>query len=193
MAMYENGNLMDVEIERLTKRLGSLDPDSDEYKAVRQNLESMYKLRNEQYKIEIEDDEKRQKLEKELEQKAAELEVRKSEIELAERRRQDEIKRSETEASQKAAELAVRIKETELKELELESESNARKLERVKDYSITGANLLIGVLELAVVVTCSIAATDQGYKFESDGCPTSVTFRETRKAWSDMIKRFIKR
>lgn len=91
MAMYENANGLDLEIERLTKELTKLDPITDEYKAVRVNLDTLYQLRNAQYKVDVENEEKQSKTEKELEQKAAELEVRKRELDFAERQHSETI------------------------------------------------------------------------------------------------------
>ena len=46
MAMYENSEMMDKEIERLVKTLQTLDPTSEDYKNVRTNLNTLYELRN---------------------------------------------------------------------------------------------------------------------------------------------------
>ena len=89
MAMYENSEGLDKEIERLTKKLSTLDPTGEDYKAVRLNLDTLYKLRNEQYKVDTEDLEKRDKSEAELKQKADELEVRRQELAVAEKKLED--------------------------------------------------------------------------------------------------------
>lgn len=80
MGMYENGNGLDEEIKRLTAQLAKLDPATDAYKVVRTNLDSLYKLRIDQYKIELENNEKQTKLEKELEFKEKELAFKKCEL-----------------------------------------------------------------------------------------------------------------
>lgn len=85
MGMYENGNGLDEEIKRLTAQLTKLDPATDVYKVVRTNLDSLYKLRIDQYKIELENNEKQTKLEKELEFKEKELTFKKCELALNEK------------------------------------------------------------------------------------------------------------
>lgn len=120
MAMYENGNKLDEEVMRLTEKLATLDPTSDDYKAVRMNLDSLYKLRNEQYKAEIDIDEKALKRETDKELKEEELKIRTSEVELAEKQREDAVAKVEAEQEQKANELEVKKSEVELAEKQRE-------------------------------------------------------------------------
>ena len=252
MAMYENGMALDKEVERLTEALSKFDPTTDEYKAVRLNLDTIYSLRSTQYKVELEDDEKRTKSEAELKQKAAELEVKKSEVELAEKQRNDAVARTDAEFAQKAGELDVKKRELELaekqrtdavarteaemkqkaseleikkRELELAEkqrvdanrrfdaelkqkaaelearkcelalaekqhadEMATKKSERTQNWVLNGVNVAVGLIKLATVIGASIMLSDQGYRFEENGVPTSITFREVRKNAIDMIK-----
>ncbi|MBO7450288.1 MAG: hypothetical protein J6U54_07935 [Clostridiales bacterium] len=206
MAMYENSEALDKEIERLTQKLSTLDPISEEYKAVRISLDALYKLRNDQYKVDTEDLEKREREEAELKHKAEELEVRRQELAAAE-------KRMEAEAKQKGDELAVRKQEIALAEKKLEAESKqkaeendtrtyeiqlseqmhadeikSQKANRVHDYIVTGVNAVVGIAKLAAVIGFSLMVSEQGYKFEESGTPTSQTFRNGMKNAMDLVR-----
>lgn len=181
MAMYENSELIDKEIERLTKRLSTLDPTGEDYKSVRINLDELYKIRNDQYKIDTEDLEKRDKSEAELKQKAEELKVREKELALAE-------KRLEAESQQKAEELDARTYELQLSEKQHEDNILNEKRNRIQSYVTTGINTIVGVAKMAAVIGFALMTADQGYRFEETGTPTSRTFREGMKNAVDLIK-----
>ena len=186
MAMFDTSEALDKEIIRLTDKLKTLDPTSEEYKAVRINLDTLCKLRNEQYKVDTEDLEKRDKSEAELKQKAKELEVRERELALAE-------KRLEAETQQKAEENDSHTYELQLSEKQHEDNLKNEKANRIHDYVVTGVNTVVGIAKLAAVIGFSLIVSDQGYKFEKDGCPTSQTFREARKNALDMVKDLFKK
>lgn len=181
MAMFENIESLDKEIERLTKRLATLDPTSEDYRSVRVNLDTLYKIRNDQYKVDTEDLEKRDRIESELKQKAEELEVRKQELALAE-------KRLEAEAQQKAEENDTRTYELQLSEKQHDDNIRNERKNRIQSYVTTGINTAVGIAKMAAVIGFALMTADQGYKFEETGTPTSKTFREqTRNAW-DLLK-----
>lgn len=186
MAMYENIESLDKEIERLTKKLATLDPTGDEYKTVRINLDELYKIRNDQYKIDTEDCEKRDKVEAELKQKAEELEVRKQELTLAE-------KRLEAESQQKAEELDTRTYELQLSEKQHDDDIRNERKNRIQSYVTTGINTVVGIAKMAAFIGFALMTADQGYKFEETGTPTSRTFREGMKNAFDMVKDQFKR
>lgn len=206
MAMFENSEGLDREIERLTNQLRSLDPTGDDYKAVRVSLDTLYKLRNDQYKVEMEDLEKRDRSEAELKQKANELEVRRLELEATAERMKAESKQKEEELAVKKQELALAEKKLETESKQKEEEREIRKYEietaqkqneaeiasckanRVHDYVITGVNAVVGIAKLAAVIGFSMLVADQGYKFEETGVSTSRTFREQMKNSFDLIK-----
>lgn len=210
MAMFENSEALDREIERLAKRLTTLDPTKDEYKAVRINLDTLYKLRNDQYKVDTEDLEKRDKSEAELKQQAAELEVRKQELEAARKRYEDESKqkaeeldlkrreldfaekRLEAETLQKNEENDIRTYELQLSETQHDDNIKSQKAERRRDYIVTGINAVVGILKLGAVIGFALITTDRGYKFEETGTSTSQTFREAKKTALDMVKDLFK-
>lgn len=181
MAMFENSEALDKEIERLTKKLSELDPTGEDYRNVRVNLDTLYKLRSEQYRIDTEDCEKRDKSEAELKLKTDELEVRKQELALAE-------KRLEAESQQKAEENDTRTYEIEVMQKQHEDDIKSQKANRVHDYIVTGVNTAVGIAKLVAVIGFSLLVSDQGYRFEETGTSTSKTFREqTRNAW-DLLK-----
>lgn len=199
MAMYENSEGLDREIERLTTKLGSLDPTGEDYGKVRHSLDQLYGLRNTQYKTDVEDLEKRDKSEAELKQKANELEVRRQELAAAEKKAEAEVKLKEEEHAIKKRELELAEKKLEAEKQQKEEETEARKYEleinakqakacRVHDYVIAGVNTVTGLVKLAAVIGFSLVVADQGYKFEENGCPTSKTFREQAKNGWDLIK-----
>ncbi len=127
MAMFENSQLMDQEIERLVKTLEALDPTSDDYTKARINLNTLYALRNAQYKVDMEDLEKRDKSEAELKQKAEELNVRKDELESTNKKIDNEAKQKQDELEFKRQELTVREKELELSEKRIEFEKEQKR------------------------------------------------------------------
>lgn len=214
MAMYENSELMDKEVERLIKKLDTLEPTSDDYKAVRTNLNSLYELRNTQYKIEIEDSEKRDKSEAELKQKADELEVRKSELESVNQKNENDAQQKRDELEFKQQELAVREREIALAEKRLEFEERqkneendlrtyelelsekqhndiikSQKKDRITNCAITAVNVVKDVLKLGFMVGVTMYVAKEGYKFEETGTPTSKTFREELKGIFDIFKK----
>lgn len=186
MAMFENIESLDKEIERLTKRLATFDPTSDDYRSVRVNLDTLCKIRNDQYKIDTEDLEKRDKVEAELKQKAEELEVRKQELALTE-------KRLEAEAQQKAEELDTRTYELQLSEKQHDDNIRNERKNRIQSYVTTGVNTVVGLAKMAAVIGFALMTADQGYRFEETGTPTSKTFREGMKNAFDMVKDQFKR
>lgn len=206
MAMFENSEGLDKEIERLTSKLATLDPTGEDYKTVRLNLDTLYKLRNEQYKVDTEDLEKRDKSEAELKQKAEELEVRRQELAAAEKRMEAEAKQKEEELAVKKQELALaekkletekqqKAEENDTKQYEIEvmqkqhdDDIKSQKNQRVHDYIVTGVNTVVGIAKLAAVIGFSLMVSDQGYKFEENGTPTSKTFREGMKNAFDLVK-----
>lgn len=206
MAMYENSEGLDKEIERLTKKLSTLDPTGEDYKTVRQNLDTLYKLRNEQYKVDTEDMEKRDKSEAEMKQKTEELNVRRQELELASKKLEAEAKQKEAEIAVKQQELALAEKKLEAEKQQKEEENDVRtyeievmqkqhdddiksqKANRVHDYIVTGVNTFVGIAKLAAVIGFSLMVSDQGYKFEETGTSTSRTFRDGMKNAFDLVK-----
>ena len=206
MAMFENSELLDREIERLTNKLADLDPTTQDYETVRKSLDQLYKLRNEQYRTDTEDMQKRDLSEAELTQKASELEVRRLEAETAQKKLEAETKQREAELAVKQQELALAQKklEAETKQKEAEQESRkceielseklhadditAQKKNRIHDYVVTGLNTAVGVIKLAAVLGFSLLVADQGYRFEETGVPTSKTFREQSKNAFDLLK-----
>lgn len=181
MAMCENIESLDKEIERLTKRLATLDPTSDGYRSVRVNLDTLYKIRNEQYKIDTEDLEKRDKVEAEIHAKEEELEFRKQELALAE-------KRLEAESQQKAEELDARTYELQLSEKQHDDSLRNERKNRMQSYITTGINTVVGIAKMAAFIGFALMTADQGYKFEETGTSTSKTFREGMKNAFDMVK-----
>lgn len=186
MAMYENSECLDKEIERLTKRLSTLDPTGEDYKAVRISLDTLYKLRNEQYKIDTEDLEKRDKSEAEIKLKTDELEVRKRELALAE-------KRLEAETQQKAEENDTRTYEIEVMQKQHEDDIKSQKANRMQSYITTGISTVVGIVKMAAFIGFALMTSEQGYKFEETGTQTSKTFREGMKNAFDMVKDQFKR
>lgn len=188
MAMFENADALDKEIERLTKRLSSLDPSGEDYKNVRFSLDSLYKLRNEQYKVEMETDEKREESEMELKQKHEELEVKRKELELKQRELDLADKKLDLERQQKLEENDAKTYEIQVLQENHVAEMKSQRNGRIHDYICTGANLIVGGLKLAAVIGFSLIVSEQGYKFEESGVSTSKTFREqTKNAW-DLLK-----
>ena len=188
MAMYQNAEGLDKEIERLTKKLGTLDPTSEDYKNVRFNLDSLYKLRNEQYKVETETDEKHDESEAELKQKADELEVKRQELELKKRELDLADKKLEQDRLQKAEENDAKTYEIQVMQQNHELEMRSQRNGRIHDYICTGANLLVGGLKLGATILFALMVTDQGYKFEETGVPTSRTFKDAAKNAMDLVK-----
>lgn len=186
MAMYENSESLDKEIERLAKRLSTLDPTGEDYKSVRINLDTLYSLRNEQYRVDTEDLEKRDKSEAELKQKAEELKIREKELALAE-------KRLEAETQQKAEELDARTYELQLSEKQHDDNIRNERKNRIQSYVTTGINTVVGIAKMAAVIGFALMTADQGYRFEETGTPTSKTFREGMKNAFDMVKDQFKR
>lgn len=214
MAMYENSELMDKEVERLLKKLETLDPTSDDYKSVRGNLNTLYELRNAQYKVDTEDLEKRDKSEAELKQKADELEVRKSELESIDRKNENDAQQKKDELEFKWKELSVREREIGLAEKRLEFEERqkqeendlrtyelelnakqhndcikSQKKDRITNCAITAVNVVKDVLKLGFMVGITMYVAKEGYKFEETGTPTSKTFREELKGMFDLLKK----
>lgn len=199
MAMFENSEGLDREIERLTKKLSTLDPTGEDYKAVRVSLNALYELRNTQYKTDVEDMEKRDKSEAELKQKAEELDVRRQELAAAEEKAKTEARLKEEELAVRQRELALAEKkleadskqkdeETEAHKYEIEVTAKQAKASRIHDYVIAGVNTVAGLAKLAAVIGFSLMVADQGYKFEETGTPTSKTFREQAKNSWDLLK-----
>ena len=83
MGMYENIESLDKEIARITTKLSKLEPESDAYKAVRVSLDTLYKVRNDVYKVDTEDIAARDKSEVDVNQKDKELEMRQKELDSA--------------------------------------------------------------------------------------------------------------
>jgi L-lysine 2,3-aminomutase len=81
MAMYENGERLDLEIERLQEKLKNLEPTTKEYSAINNQLKVMYDLRIAQYKEELSINERADKSEKELNLREKELAERAKEHE----------------------------------------------------------------------------------------------------------------
>lgn len=84
MAMYNLSESMDKEIERLQMKLKNLEPTSKEYATINQQLKTLYELRLNQYKEELEIQEKASKSE-------AELAIREKELAAREQEHQDEM------------------------------------------------------------------------------------------------------
>ena len=97
MGMYENIESLDKEIARITTRLSKLEPESDAYKAVRVSLDTLYKVRNDVYKVDTEDIAARDKSDVDVKQKEAELEIRKQELGSANAKIENERKSKEDE------------------------------------------------------------------------------------------------
>ena len=211
MAMFENSEKLDAEIIRLSDKLKNLEPTSDGYKAIRINLDTLYKLRNDQYKIDTEDLEKRDKADAENKQKAEELKVRERETESA-------VKRIEMDAAIKEKELALRERELELaaRRLEFEErqkneENDAREYElqfaekqhedniksqkanRTHEKIVCAANIVAGVLKLTGMCAVTWVVADKGYQFEKTGVPTSRTFKDEMKTFFDVTKEIFKK
>ena len=125
MAMNDNIESLDKEIARLTTKLSELEPESDAYKAVRVSLDTLYKVRNDIYKVDTEDIAARDKSEVDVKQKDKELEVRKQELDSANTKIENE--RQQKEAELKAAnarfehEIEIREAELDVRKQELES------------------------------------------------------------------------
>lgn len=84
MAMYNLSETMDKEIERLQLKLKNLEPVSKEYATINQQLKTLYELRLNQYKEELELQERATKSE-------AELAIREKELAAREQEHQDEM------------------------------------------------------------------------------------------------------
>jgi hypothetical protein len=131
---------------------------------------------------------KKQELDREMNLRSRELEFKKQELELAERKRQDEAARVEAEQKQREAEAEIRKQELALATTQHTDLMADKKKDRIRDYATTGVQLAVSALKLAAVIGVSLLMTDQGYKFEENGVPTSPTFREARKNIADLIK-----
>ena len=199
MGMYENIESLDKEIARITTKLSKLEPESDAYKAVRVSLDTLYKVRNDVYKVDTEDIAARDQSEVDAKQKTAELEVRKQELDSANvkienerKQKEDELKSSndrfDREMAIREAELEVRKQELEATERQHQADIKSQRASRVRDYVITGITTVVkvGTMLLAAGLTHVIAKN--GYEFEQNGCPTSKTFRDELKNATDLFK-----
>ena len=218
MAMFENIEKLDKEIERLTETLSTLSPTSEEYKNVRFSLHTLYELRNAVYKVDTEDLQKRDASEAEINQKKDELEVRKQELDAAKERNENEAqqkseelefrkqelkarerelalaeKRLEYERQQQAEETDIRTAELEFNLKQHEDEIKSRRSDRVCNYVTTGVNVLAGVLKLGGMCVLSWMVAKRGYEFEQTGTPTSRTFKDEWKNFFDLTKEAFKK
>ena len=129
MGMYENIESLDKELGRLTTKLSNLEPESDAYKAVRVSLDTLYKVRNDVYKVDTEDIAGRDKSENDVKQKEAELEMRKQELESANTKIENDRKQKEDELKSTNdrfnREMEMRESELEMRKQELNS-TNAK-------------------------------------------------------------------
>ena len=125
MGMYENIESLDKEIARLTTKLSKLEPESDAYKAVRVSVDTLYKIRNDVYKVDTEDIAARDKSDVDVKQKDKELELRQKELDSANTKIENDRKQKEDElksANDKFdRELEIRGLELEARKQELES------------------------------------------------------------------------
>ena len=137
MGMYENIESLDKELERLTTKLSNLEPEAEAYKAVRVSLDTLYKVRNDVYKVDTEDIAARDKSENDAKQKEAELEVRKQELDSANtkiendrKQKEDELKsaneRFDREMEMRKSELEVRMQELETANIKIENEQKQK-------------------------------------------------------------------
>ena len=206
MGMYENVESLDKEIARITNELSKLDPKSDAYKAVRVSIDTLYKVRNDVYKVDTEDIAARDKSEAEGKQKEAELEVRKQELEANstkienERKQKEEelkLKQKELDTSsaqfdremkQKEAELEVRKQELESAERQHKEDIKSQRASRIRDYVVTGITTIVKVTTTLAAAGLTYVVAKKGYEFEQNGCPTSKTFRDELKNAADLFK-----
>ncbi|MBO7450703.1 MAG: hypothetical protein J6U54_10065 [Clostridiales bacterium] len=145
MGMYENIESLDKELGRLTTKLSNLEPESEAYKAVRVSLDTLYKVRNDVYKVDTEDIAARDKSDVDVKQKEAELEIRKQELESANTKIENERKQKEDELKSAndrfTREMEMRGAELEARKLELESANTKIENERKsKEDELKSAN-----------------------------------------------------
>lgn len=199
MAMNENIESLDKEIARLSTKLSKLEPESDAYKAVRVSLDTLYKIRNDIYKVDTEDIAARDKSEVDVTQKKAEMDMRQKELDSAntkieneQKQKADELKsandRFNREMDMRQKELDMRQTELEAAERQHKDDIKSQRLSRVRDYVVTGITTVVkvGTTLLAAYLTFEVAK--KGYQFEKDGCPTSKTFRDEMKNSIDLFK-----
>lgn len=136
MGMNENIESLDKEIARITTKLSKLEPESDAYKAVRVSLDTLYKLRNNIYKVDTEDIAARDKSEVDVKQKDKELEVRKQELDSANIKIENERQQKEAELKATNArfdrEMAIRESELNVRQQELDSANTKIENERLQ-------------------------------------------------------------
>lgn len=137
MAMNENIESLDKEIARLSTKLSKLEPESDAYKAVRVSLDTLYKIRNDIYKVDTEDIAARDKSEVDVNQKDKELEMRQKELDSANakiendrKQKEDELKsandRFDRELEMRGSELEVRKQELDSANTKIENEQKQK-------------------------------------------------------------------
>lgn len=199
MAMNENIESLDKEIARLSTKLSKLEPESDAYKAVRVSLDTLYKIRNDIYKVDTEDIAARDQSEVDVKQKDKELEVRKQELDSANTKIENEQKQKEAEMTAANArfdrEMAIREQELEVRKQELEAterqhqaDIKSQRASRVRDYVVTGITTVVKIGTTLLAGYLTFAVAKKGYAFEENGCPTSKTFRDELKNATDLFK-----
>lgn len=204
MGMFENIEALDKEISRITEEISKLDPKGEVYKAVRLSLDSLYKVRNDVYKCDTEDIAGRDKAEADAKQKKEELEFRKEELELTHAKIAEELatKRKEIDAANERfnREMAQREAELEMRKLEMESverqhkeDMKSQRNSRIKDYVVTTITVVVKIATAAVAAGLTYEVAKKGYEFETNGCPTSRTFKDELKNAVDLFKDLAKK
>ena len=199
MAMNENIESLDKEIARLSTKLSKLEPESDAYKAVRVSLDTLYKIRNDIYKVDTEDIAARDKSEVDVNQKDKELEMRQKELDSANAKIENERLQKEAEMTAANArfdrEIAIREQELEVRKQELEAterqhqaDIKSQRASRVRDYVVTGITTVVKIGTTLLAGYLTFAVAKKGYAFEENGCPTSKTFRDELKNATDLFK-----
>ena len=157
--MDETKVMLEVQIEEVLKRLSGLDPNSEEYGNAMNDLNTLYKLKNEENKLYLTVEEQAKKREDETNLKKTELSIKKQETAL---------KREELVIKREQMKTEIRLNDTnaEIQEKQLAEERKTRFVRIVVD----GASILIPIMFYNRWMK-------KGFKFEETGTITSQTFK----------------
>ncbi len=204
--MFENVEALDNEITRLHSKMSTMEPTADNYKIMRFTLDTLYKLRNEVYKVDTEDIKERDKSEAEAKQKETEFELRRQELDAAKERFETEARlkeaelearnqeiaiakeRLEAETKQQEEEIELHRQEMELQDKQHKDDIKSQRRDRVRDYITTGVNVAKEIVKLTLGLAACYVVAKEGYKFEETGVATSRAFKEEAKNVWDLFK-----
>lgn len=160
--MKELAFKLEEEVKRLLEELGTLKPESDEYKAVLNNLTQLYKSLNDEKKVDLDvkkivNDEVKEDSKIDLEQDKLKLETEKLELE-------------------KIKEENLRIfksNEIETRNRELSDTVINNRNSNIKD----GVKIAVEVVAVVAPLLLYSAFMNKGFEFEKEGTFTSQTFK----------------